>query len=1627
MKKARIILVITLLALTSLAFASEPTVITYDDSWGQAGFTLEQSGPTGVEVNFSINEFILDDVVINNENMQNVILPVVFLPNDEGAPDLPGNGRFITIPQGAYAELRIISSRTETLFDINLAPAPRIPLDTETVPLEYNKDEAIYSRNEFYPENPIQIGEQTQIRGVDVVMLGITPFQYNPVTKELIVYRDLKVEVNFIGGNGHFGEDRLRSRWWDPLLRDMLLNEQSLAEMTYNIDFRTLEGAEYLVICPDDPIFIAWADSIKAFRTKQGILTVVKTITEVGGNNATVIENYINGIMNPSTGWDPAPAAILLLGDHGTTGNTIVSPLYCISLIYNTYCASDNIYADLTGNMMPDVILARITAQNATQLETMVTKFLDYERNPPTDPDFYDHPITALGFQTWRWFQICSEIVAGFLENVQNKTVNRINAIYAGNPLTDPWSTATNTSTVVNYFGPNGLGYIPATPGEVNCSWYGTANDVVNGINNGAFMLQHRDHGGTTGWGEPAFQSSHINSLTNTDLVFVFSINCLTGKFNMAGECFAEKFHRYTYNGQNSGALGLIAASEISYSFVNDTYVWGMYDNMWPDFMPDYGTTPESRDILPAFGNAAGKYFLQQSSWPFNTENKEVTYNLFHHHGDAFTTVFSEMPQNLTVIHDSVLTGGVNFFNVTADNGSLIALSVDGELIGVGQGTGVPLDIPIIQLMPGEIIEVTVTKQNYYRYTALVDVIPPAGPYLFFDSYNIDDSAGNGNGVADYGETISLDLSVNNVGSQQATNVVVNITSAEPYVTITDGTENYGNIAPNTIVTVNGAFSFEVANDVPDGHIMLFDLEAIAEDTWYGTFSIDAYAPILGLEGFLVDDTATGNGDFLWDPGETVDIIVTLENSGSSDAFNVFGELITTDPFITLNTIGAQPYGDVIYGSNADQSFNATSAVNTPELHMAAFDIDITADLGITGTGSFATQIGGYLIEEYFETFPPAGWTTTGGNNWGGNNSSNAGGTPPEARFYWSPSTTAVQRMISLPANTNTTGSSTLELEFKHSIDHYSGTYDIRLETTSDGITWNTVQSWPAANLPATTENITIDNGDVGSSTFQLAFVFDGNSDNFNYWYIDDVILGGGQPAQTGTVAGTVTDIVTGLPIEGADIAGLATSGVDGTYSFDITIGTYNLTCSAAGYYVLIIEDVEVLEDQTTTVDFELEPIIGDFNSDGYVDATDLQMFGDHWHFVNTDPGWDALYDLVPDNIIDAADLQVFGDHWHEGTPPKSGEGSKDAKGPNEFAGIVFDLDAATTGNQNLTSIPSQPAGTMIRLDVYCTGVSNLDTYEFEVIYDETELAYISSSATNPITFEPNILTTNGGTALGWMVDSSTPGVLSIAYTLAGADPAQAPEGDGLIADIVFQAQVNTYGTLSFGDVYYYDSYGVVDLITDTGTATLPVELSSFNAIYNTVSGFVSLCWATSSETDVNGFNIYRNTEDVFVEAEKINIDLIEGSGTTTETTEYSFIDETADPYYTTYYYWLEVINFGGTSDEFGPYKYIPIDVNQDGELGIIISALSPCYPNPSRIGNEIKFNFRVGGFEGTVRNVELKVYNILGKLVAEIVNGERLVNDYTETWNPEDLSNGVYFYQLKTDNYSEVKKMVIQ
>ena len=84
-------------------------------------------------------------------------------------------------------------------------------------------------------------------------------------------------------------------------------------------------------------------------------------------------------------------------------------------------------------------------------------------------------------------------------------------------------------------------------------------------------------------------------------------------------------------------------------------------------------------------------------------------------------------------------------------------------------------------------------------------------------------------------------------------------------------------------------------------------------------------------------------------------------------------------------------------------------------------------------------------------------------------------------------------------------------------------------------------------------------------------------------------------PAEAGTVEGIVTNANTGGAIGGAVIndgtTDVATSGVGGTYSFEIDEGTYTFTCTAEGYNIQEMSDIEVDEGETTTVDFQLQPV----------------------------------------------------------------------------------------------------------------------------------------------------------------------------------------------------------------------------------------------------------------------------------------------------------------------------------------------------------------------------------------------------------------------------------------------------
>ncbi len=935
--------VLPFLLVLVLPFQAESQTITYADSWHEAGITLARATSMGVEINYSTRQFQMDDIDINGAVMKKIVLQGVFLPNNEGAPDLPGMSRYIAVPQGAQVSFNITASRTEHYSNIEVSPAPRIPLDTEPPPLEYKKNIGIYSKDSFYPESPVILSPPMKIRGVDARIIGITPFQYNPVTKELIVYRDLNVTVSFSGGSGQFGETRLRNRWWDPILKNIFLNSESLPAVNYRheSDSRT-EDYEYIIVTPDNPVFLTWADTIKQWRTLQGIRTGIVTLTDLGGNNSALIEDYID---NAYQSWDIPPAAVLFLGDYGTgsaTGNGIISP------VWDSYCVSDNIYADVDEDELPDLTVARLSAQNGTDLEILVHKFMNYEQNPPVNPGYYQHPISAGGWQDDRWFILCADVCYGFWEKELLKTPAREYAGRSGPPSF--WSTNPNTGMVVDYFGPNGLGYIPQIPTHLT-DWGGSAARINNDINNGASIIVHRDHGAEDGWSSPSYTISNLSGLNNDDLTFFFSVNCLTGKFNYSSDCFAEALTKYPHR-----ALAAIGASEVSYSFVNDAYVWGMWDYMWPNFDPGYGV--EGPDLIyPAFASSYGKYYLEASSWPYNPGDKNTVYYLFHLFGDAFTTVYTEMPQNLNVVHNPVIITGVPTFDVSADENSLIALTLNGEIVGVAEGTGSPVSIDIPVITPGNVVILTVTKQNYYRYTAEIQVVPAEGPYVVVDSCIVNDASGNNDGLVDYAESPLLSLRAYNVGVADATNVTINIHSTDAFITLTDSTHFYGNVPAGGTLIINDGYALTVDPEIPDMHSIPFSVEATdGANTWQSNFSLRAHAPLFTLGSYTISDPG-GNNNGKLDPGETVDVSVEINNEGSSGAVSVFGELTSTDPYVVINT-STQAYGNIAAGGTVSKAFSVSADENTPTGHSADFVLNITASPGLTAQGSFATIIG---------------------------------------------------------------------------------------------------------------------------------------------------------------------------------------------------------------------------------------------------------------------------------------------------------------------------------------------------------------------------------------------------------------------------------------------------------------------------------------------------------------------------------------------------------------------------------------------------------------------------------------------------------------------------------------------
>jgi Secretion system C-terminal sorting domain len=185
-----------------------------------------------------------------------------------------------------------------------------------------------------------------------------------------------------------------------------------------------------------------------------------------------------------------------------------------------------------------------------------------------------------------------------------------------------------------------------------------------------------------------------------------------------------------------------------------------------------------------------------------------------------------------------------------------------------------------------------------------------------------------------------------------------------------------------------------------------------------------------------------------------------------------------------------------------------------------------------------------------------------------------------------------------------------------------------------------------------------------------------------------------------------------------------------------------------------------------------------------------------------------------------------------------------------------------------------------------------------------------------------------------------------------------------------------------------------------------PVELSSFTA--DNYNGGILLKWITATEINNRGFEIQRS-DFLGHQSKWEKIGYIDGKGTTTEKSFYSFADNSKLNEFV--YYRLKQIDFNGS------YTYSDIVKTQ---IQTNDFSLRQNYPNPFNPSTKIDYNISFTG------KVTLIVYDISGKEVASLVNKNQQAGNYKVEFDASKFASGVYIYKLTAGSFSASKKLIL-
>ncbi|MDD3807518.1 MAG: FlgD immunoglobulin-like domain containing protein, partial [Candidatus Marinimicrobia bacterium] len=253
----------------------------------------------------------------------------------------------------------------------------------------------------------------------------------------------------------------------------------------------------------------------------------------------------------------------------------------------------------------------------------------------------------------------------------------------------------------------------------------------------------------------------------------------------------------------------------------------------------------------------------------------------------------------------------------------------------------------------------------------------------------------------------------------------------------------------------------------------------------------------------------------------------------------------------------------------------------------------------------------------------------------------------------------------------------------------------------------------------------------------------------------------------------------------------------------------------------------------------------------------------------------------------------------------------------------------------------------------------------------------------------------------------------------------------------IWSGNINVLSGLSGGKTYYLhiwakswgtegDSWlsnsGANYVATFTTDASLPVTLSAFTA--KAVKGNVVLEWKTSSEIENQGFILSRaekGLSNTSVIASFVTNNALKGQGTTTETTSYTYVDETVEPG-KTYVYTLADVDYAGNETVL---QKVEVKVESEGTVLAEGYALKTVYPNPFNPSVTVSYHIPQ---ETTVSFV---ITDLTGRTIWSAERTHFSAGTYELVWEGttregSTVPSGLYILKMSAGPFKQATKLTL-